>query len=420
MGRVLFATVGSWGDLFPMIGTALELQERGHEVEIAASPAWGEVVTGAGVRFSPSGRNIGFDEFAAHPEIFGPMPLGLRAALGRFVFDQIEQLSDDLREPIARADLVVSHPAQVAALNIAEAQRVPAAVATVFPAMLPSAHTVPPGTPRGPWSGPAGRLLNRSLWGVSRLATAALFDRPVNAHRRTLGLRPVRAALLRMSHRTEGVVVLADPAVVVPAPDWHDRIHIASFVGWDRFVQEVPDDVRNFLEAGDPPVLVTLGASSAVAADDFFDQATRELTARGARVLNVTGPARAPTDADPGRVLTVDYLPFSPVLPACRAAIHHAGIGTTVSVLQAGIPQVAVPMGFDQPETARLVEALGVGVRVPWKRRRRRLGPAIERVLGDTTMAEAASRLRATLGRRDGAELAADAIEGMLAARPPR
>jgi UDP:flavonoid glycosyltransferase YjiC (YdhE family) len=38
MGRVVLATMGSWGDIFPVIGLAKGLTEAGHDVRVAASP----------------------------------------------------------------------------------------------------------------------------------------------------------------------------------------------------------------------------------------------------------------------------------------------------------------------------------------------------------------------------------------------
>jgi rhamnosyltransferase subunit B len=127
VARVLFTTIGSWGDLFPVIGVGLEMQDRGHTVEVAASPAWHDVVENAGLTFVPAGRRIGFDDFARNPEIFGPMPFALRTVLHRFLFDQIDELAADLEGPIERSDIVVSHPAHIAALNVAERLRAPSA-----------------------------------------------------------------------------------------------------------------------------------------------------------------------------------------------------------------------------------------------------------------------------------------------------
>lgn len=193
MSRYLFVTLGSWGDLFPMIGVASELCARGHEVAVAASPSWRNTVDGTEIEYLPIGRPIGFGEFAANPEIFGRMPWGLRAALDRFQFAQAEQLTADLRPAIEASDVVIAHPAHIVAHDLAEATSTPSVTLSVFPAMLPSAHTVPGGSPAGPWSGPVGRLANRLSWANARAMMAVLFDRKINRHRRSLGLRSVTA-----------------------------------------------------------------------------------------------------------------------------------------------------------------------------------------------------------------------------------
>ena len=404
VGSVLFTTMGSWGDLFPFIGVAAELQRRGHHVRIGASPAWADIVGEAGLTFVPLGREIGFEEFARHPEIFGRMPFGLRAALQHFLFDQIDELTADLKASMKGVDLVVSHPAHIAAHNVAEHLDVPRVVGTVFPSMIPSAHTVPGGTPFGPWSHMAGRAMNRAAWFNASVSTAILFDRPINRHRRSLGLRPVRAGLLRIPLAAQATVVMASPVVVEPPSDWPTRITTTSFVGWDRAEQQpVTSGVEQFLRAGAPPVLLTRGASGGVTADDFFDHVTREIVDAGARALVITGPAPAPTTRfDPLMVHVAEFAPFSDLAPRCRGAVHHAGIGTTVSTMRAGIPHVAVPNGFDQPITAALIEKLGVGVAVPWRRRHRRIRSAIRRLIDDDAMRARAADLRDHLAGEDG------------------
>jgi UDP:flavonoid glycosyltransferase YjiC (YdhE family) len=381
---------------------------------LAASPAWEDIVAEASVPFVGVGRRLGFDELKQHPEIFKAGAIGLRHALGRFLFDQLEELSDDLQGAIHGADLVVAHPAHVAAQNVAESLGVRRVVATVFPGLIPSSFTVPGGTPFGPWGGFLGQYANRMSWTTARAVTAATFDRPINRHRRALGLPRVRAALITLPLRADGIVVMASPSVIDPPRDWPQNIQTTSFVTWDRAAQPVDPAVEAFLAHGDPPVLVTLGSSSALDPADFFDIATRVALELETRVLVVTGPATTRPAPARHEVCTVEYAPFSVVMPRCRAAIHHAGVGTTVEAIKAGIPQVGLPKGFDQPDTAARIEALGIGVAVAWRQRRRKLAPALARVLSDASFADKAAALGTRVRSEDGASASADAIEHHL------
>ena len=55
------------------------------------------------------------------------------------------------------------------------------------------------------------------------------------------------------------------------------------------------------------------------------------------------------------------FVPLSDVLPRCAALVSHGGIGTLAQGLAAGVPQLTMPMGFDQPDNATRLERLGVG-----------------------------------------------------------
>ena len=56
----------------------------------------------------------------------------------------------------------------------------------------------------------------------------------------------------------------------------------------------------------------------------------------------------------------VPYAPFSELLPRCAALVHHGGIGTSSQAMAAGIPQVVMPMAYDQPDNAYRMVKLGV------------------------------------------------------------
>lgn len=155
---------------------------------------------------------------------------------------------------------------------------------------------------------------------------------------------------------------------------------------------------------------MTLGASSAAVAGDFFTLATDLLTELGARVVLVTGPAPAPAALHPARAIARDFVSFDALLPHCRAIVHHGGVGTMVAAARAGVPQVVVPGGFDQPDTATRVVQEGIGTQVPWRRRHRHLEGAIREALEDPEIAARAAAFADTCSA-DGAARAASVLE---------
>ena len=414
MTAYLLVTLGSWGDLFPFLGIAEELQTRGHKATVASSPAWQATVDDTEIEYLPIGNKIGFKEFENNPEIFRRMPFGLRAALDRFVFAQAEQLTADLRSAMVQADVVVVHPAHVIALNLAEALGKTVVVASVFPAMIPSAHTVPSGSAGGPWHGPLGRAANRASWASARFVVSRLFDRKTNRHRRSLALPRMHASFLTLPLRADTILLLCPSEFIDRPPDWPEHVTVTGSVAWDTAAGAIDDELQEFLDEGDKPILVTLGASSSAVAADFFDLAAATLDNFDKRYILVTGPAAPPQrDLGPNAIVR-RFVSFAAVLPNCRAIIHHGGVGTTVSAARAGIPQVAVPRGFDQPDTAAMIERHEIGIAVPWVRRHRHLADAVARVLNDPTLTSNAKVIGTSIRNTNGAGRAADQLERLL------
>jgi UDP:flavonoid glycosyltransferase YjiC (YdhE family) len=56
------------------------------------------------------------------------------------------------------------------------------------------------------------------------------------------------------------------------------------------------------------------------------------------------------------------WVPLSALVPTCTALIHHGGGGTTLTALEAGVPQLVLATGADNGINARAVHNRGVGV----------------------------------------------------------
>jgi UDP:flavonoid glycosyltransferase YjiC (YdhE family) len=64
----------------------------------------------------------------------------------------------------------------------------------------------------------------------------------------------------------------------------------------------------------------------------------------------------------PPNVRAERYVPHSLLLPRCDAIITHAGAGTLITSINAGLPMVMVPLFGDQPVNAEGAAAAGAGI----------------------------------------------------------
>lgn len=67
----------------------------------------------------------------------------------------------------------------------------------------------------------------------------------------------------------------------------------------------------------------------------------------------------------PPNVRAVDRVPLAELLPRAAAFIHHAGAGSVLGGLAAGVPQLAVPGAGDRKHNAEMLARRGAGLAVP-------------------------------------------------------
>jgi UDP:flavonoid glycosyltransferase YjiC (YdhE family) len=146
-------------------------------------------------------------------------------------------------------------------------------------------------------------------------------------------------------------------------------------------------------------------------AGPFFRAAAAACERAGVRGLLLTKfrellPARLPST-----VRHCAFAPFRQLLPLCGAVVHHGGIGTTAAALQAGCPQVVLPLAWDQPDNAARVARLGAGLALgPRQRTAAHLARALVRVRAPEVRGRC-RELSAKAGASDGLEVAAGWVE---------
>ena len=170
--------------------------------------------------------------------------------------------------------------------------------------------------------------------------------------------------------------------------------------------------------AAEPLVYVTLGT---VFNDDLplFLVAVEAARALGIRVVVTLGPGNdtGVLGPQPSHVTVEQFIPQSELLPACAAVVSHAGSGTFLAALAAGVPQVLLPQAADQFLNAQAGEQAGVAIAVPRAEVSvKRVREALERVIGDGTFRAAAERVRAEISAMPKPEAVVAELERRYAA----
>ena len=403
--RVLLSTIGSRGDVQPLVALALELQALGQAVRLCVPPDFQDWIEGLGLFVTPIGPQLR-PAGKASPLAARPTPEQRQQMIAGTVATQFATITAAAQG----CDAIVGATAlQIAARSVAEGLGIPYVFAAYCPAVLPSPHHAPPVLAMlGDQPAPAATDYGE-LWAQDALRWNDPWGPLLNAQRAALGLAPVGD--VRRHILTDRPWLAADPAL---AP-WPDPADPAVF---QTGAWILPDDrplspeLETFLAGGEPPVYFGFGSSRAPS--DLGPLLLQSVRALGRRAILSRGWGDLSlADAQPD-ALVIGEANLSALFKRVAAVVHHGGAGTTTAAARAGAPQVVIPQHYDQHYWAQRVQQLGLGTApAPGAPTIHSLTSAVQYALRPDVTARAQAFAPAV--RTDGARVAAQKLITMAA-----
>lgn len=398
--RIVMLTLGSRGDVQPLIAFGHGLERAGHDVRIATYHRLAPMVTGQGIAFA---------ELAE-----GALSRGTETVQGRrwveaghrrlptwigFVRDA-RSVAD---RRLADAAAACSGAQVIVANNLAQALGWQMSRQFGLPLVRVLFHAPGYWMTRGSQSA-HGRLARQLVWLAARPWLNAV-------RRRALGWPPVplREPFAELDRLNLPVLYPASPAVYPLPPHSGRAAAVTGYWFLDAALDpDPPAALLAFLKAGPPPIYIGFGAQI-----DRTPWETTVLMVNALREAGQRGVLLRPPGAADETLLGDDIFAVSAIshhwlFPQCAAVVHHSASGTTAEGLRAGIPTVPVPDNTDQFCWARRVHELGVAT-APIPRRKLSapaLAEAIRLAASDAPLRERAAGVGATIRAETGVERA--------------
>ena len=412
--HVLLPTLGSAGDVHPVIALGLALKARMHRATILTNPMFQPLIEKHGLEFLPVGTIADADAAISDPDLWHPRK-GFEVVARRVMVPAIAEIYR-LIEAHADADTVVAASSISLGARVAQDRLgVPTATVHLQPSIIRSLVD----------QGKMGEFrisASQPMWfkrAFFRLVDWAMIDRelkrPLNQFRATLGLAPVNRVFRRWVHSPQCVIGFFPEWFAARQMDWPPHTHLVGFPLWDGAGGDarVSPEADAFLNAGDPPVIFTPG-SAASSMRRYFLESVAAVRMLGVRAMLVTNFQEQLPRELPLGVNAFGYLPFSELLPRAALLVYHGGIGTLAQTLKAGIPHLVVPNGHDQFDNGWRIEQLGLGRSIPQTRYRAgRAAEAIRAILGDTALKQRCREYAARVHSPTALRLACELIEGL-------
>jgi len=424
MARIVISTFGSFGDIHPYVAIALELKARGHAPLIATSEVYREKMEALSVDFQPVRPPMpSYDDAEEIGKVIEDV-MDARSGsekVMQLLLPHLRDIYDDLDAATEGADLLLTHPLPLLGPIVAQKKRLRWVSSVLAPTSFFSVYDpiVPPQWPGlyklmrlSPWVG-------RAVMAVATKKLDKLMQRVYDV-RAELGLPRGEQPILAGQHSPTCVLALFSKVLAAPQPDWPNHTVVTGFPFYDQrdFFGEsgVAEEVIEFLDAGEPPIVFTLGSSAFWVARNFYRDSIEAARALGKRALLLIGHSRnQPAETLPAEVAAFEYAPYSEVLPRACAIVHQGGVGTTGQGLRSGKPVLILPHAHDQFDNAARVVRLGCGRTIP--RPRYTVSTAtteLQALLNDQRYAERAAEVAGIVRHENGASVAADAIERAL------
>jgi len=416
MARILLASWGSYGDVYPYIGLAFALKDRGHHPVLATAEFYRGLIEPLGFEFHPLGPMIDPSDDATIARVLDPVR-GADALVREILLPSLDADYAALDHAAQQADLMVTHPITFAAPIVAQAHRLPW-VSTVLAPMSFFSATDPPVLAPAPY---LAALAGSGAWYgrmVRQLARASTYRwmKPVLDLRRRLGLPAGGHPLFEGQFSPTLTLALFSSVLASGQPDWPPNVVITGSVFYNG-PELLQPELEAFLDAGPPPVVFTLGSSAVAAAGRFYEESLGAARRLGVRAVLLTGgfERNVPRDAASAETFVTDRAPHQLLFPRAAAVVHPAGAGTLAQALRAGRPMLVVPHAHDQPDNAARVTRLGVARTV---RQQRYRGPSVarelEQMLGDARVHARAGEVGAIVRSEGGAVAAAAALDALI------
>lgn len=357
--RVLLSSIGSRGDIQPILALALELRTLGHHGALLAPPNFKAWVETFGIECLPVGPDV---KKASTRMAQKTLPKPSRQQMRQLAAHTVRQQFEASLQAARGYDLILAGGAlQTAARSAAEALGIPYVYAAYCPAALRSPDHPPPKMRTRIRSQALPRLVNRWLWKRDERSWDYFFLEAVNEQRAKLELHPVGHVAQYVA--TDTPWLAADP-VLGPAGSCSSNMRVTQTGAWLLSDSSpLPDALERFLAAGEPPLYFGFGSMVACAqAGPMLVDAARTL---GRRAIVSQGWADLSFSDARKDCMSVGDVNHERLFGRVAAIVHHGGAGTTAAAARSGKPQVIVPHNYDQYYWARRVAKLGIGAPGP-------------------------------------------------------
>ena len=416
MARFLFTTWEGGGHVQPLLLVARDLAARGHAVLVLSDPCNVSDASALDVPLRAwstapfqTGKARDDDRLKDH-EAGNPLEV-IQRLLDRVMAGPAPAYATDTLAAIDTfaPDVVVTQELLLGSMVAAEARGLPLAVLAANIWSLPTLAGAPPfGAGMLPAVNDEERAMHAMVGQMSRtFFQAGLPD--LNAARAAFALPPLEDLFAQLAAAKAILLATSQAFDFAPSPLPAPFTHVGPYLADPAWVEAFTPP------AGDTPLVVVSFSSLYQAQEPMLRTIIAALGDMPVRAVITTGPTIDPAEFDaPAHVDVIRSAPHGRLLENAAVFITHAGHGSTLRPLMAGVPLLCLPMGRDQNDNAARVTHRGAGLTLPFDAGVEAIKTAIGRLLAEPAFKVQAEALGASIRADEAARTAPQALEALV------
>jgi UDP:flavonoid glycosyltransferase YjiC (YdhE family) len=376
MKKVLLTTIGTLGDLNPLIALAKLLNDNGIETHIAACSAYRPNVEREGIAFHEIAPHYDPKSEELCKAILHPLktlPYFFRKMLSGA---SLKQSIDEFNKLVPDYDLVIGNVFSFSARIACHLNKVKWASMNLSPTCFFSKYDPPVLYPI--------TFLNRLSFGREFIFSlvykyifklADYWGRDIHKFYKENNLKGC-GNLLRNAPFSDSLnIAMYSRVLGKEQRDWPKNTTVTGFLFYSAQDERCMNELDKFIaDCSEKPILITFGSTAGFSFESYFEKiisAVNRISKKYKRPIIITMDKKSQEkwkSEVSENIYLCDYLPYTKYMDKMEMVVHQGGIGTLSPAIKAGIPQIVLPGCTDQFDNAYRLKNLGVGESIPLKK----------------------------------------------------